>query len=336
VPTQGEEDYRLLSTTALTEIEFVRRRITDTLGSGTTTDASLDDWEHSILSYGEASRWADSRALLASLVADFVDLERQLSSRQPTRNQRRLCRLAAQLAGLTSLVLTKAGVHGAARNWARTARLAATEAGDSTTRAWVEAQEAYALFYGGGSPAAAIEVARLAQTIGRGPSVGGALAAALEGRAYGVLGNLSSSLRAIERADDILSRLGSDARASSAFGYNEAQLRFHEGNALTHLGEIEPAWEAQKRALALYPVEDSDRILVHLDRAIGLAVSGEAEAAIAHALDTLADAPAEHRVGIVAVRTKQLVDQLRQQKLSASLLGGDVRHLLELTNRTDD
>lgn len=323
----------LLDTAALGEIEFIRRRITDTLGSGTTTEASLDDWELSVLSYGEATRWADGRALLSNLMADFADLERQLSSRQPTRAQRRLCRLAAQLAGLTSLVLTKMGAHGPARNWARTARLAATEAGDTATRSWVEAQEAYALFYGGGSPDAAAKAARFAQEVSAMPSVGGALAAALEARAHGLLGRVGEAQLALERANDVLARLSSQDRVSSAFGYNEAQLRFHEGNALTHLGKIELAWQAQKRALALYPVDDSDRLLVHLDRAFGLAHDGDADSAVQHALEALADTPPDQRVGIAAIRTRQLVIEL-QRRGATSPLRGELDHLLELTNGT--
>lgn len=325
----------LFDVTALSEMEFIRRRLSDALGTGTATEASLDDWERTALGYGEATRWVDSRALLSSLMADFTDLERQLSTRQPTRSQRRLCRVAAQLAGLTSLVLTKLDAHGPARSWARTARLAADEAGDPTVRAWVEAQEAYALFYGGGSLPAAVEAARLAQTLSRGPSVGTALAAALEARAYGVMGRRSESLRALDRANDAMGGLHGVARSASAFGYNEAQLRFHEGNALTHLGDVDAAWIAQKQALALYPLEDSDRVLVHLDRSVGLVRAGDAEAALVYASDALADAPPEHRVGIVVSRTRQLVDELERARLPAAVVNGDVRHLLELTDGTE-
>lgn len=326
-----DEHGPVLDISSLSEMEFIRRRLADTLGTGTATEASLDDWERTTLGYGEATRWVDSRALLSSLMADFGDLERQLSTRQPTRSQRRLCRVAAQLAGLTSLVLTKLDAHGPARNWARTARRAADEAGDPAVRAWVEAQEAYALYYGGGSPGAAVEAARLAQTLSHGPSVGAALAAALEARAHGVMGQRDDSYRALHRANDALSHLHGVSRSASAFGYNEAQFKFHEGNALTHLGEVDAAWIAQKQALALYPVEDSDRVLVHLDRSIGLARAGDAEAAISYATDALTDAPSEHRVGIVVVRTRQLVEELTRQHLAAPVINGDVRHLLELT-----
>jgi tetratricopeptide (TPR) repeat protein len=325
----------VLDASALTEMEFIRRRLADTLGTGTATEASLDDWERTTLGYGEATRWVDSRALLSSLMADFGDLERQMSTRQPTRSQRRLCRVAAQLAGLTSLVLTKLDAHGPARSWARTARLAADEAGDPAVRAWVEAQEAYALYYGGGSPGAAVEAAQLAQRLSRGPSVGAALAAALEARAHGVMGHRDDAYRALHRADDALSNLHGVSRSASAFGYNEAQFKFHEGNALTHLGEVDGAWTAQKQALALYPVEDSDRVLVHLDRSIGLARTGDADAAISYATDALTDAPMEHRVGIVVVRTRQLVEELTRQRLSAPVINGDVHRLLELTDGTN-
>lgn len=321
----------VLDPRSATQFEAVRRRITDALGTTTVTDFSLDEWEQSVLLYGEATRWADGHALIISLLADFSDLERQLGNRQTTRTQRRLCRLVAQLAGLTSLIFTKLGAYDSARDWARTARLAASEAGDLMISAWVEAQEAYALFYEGGSPVAAIQAAKAAQSVSKAPSVGKALAAALEARAQSLLTNKGATLRALANANEVLSQLSNELRGQSAFGYNEAQLSFHEGNALVNLGEVASAWEAQKRALALYPVRDSDRILVHLDRAVGLARIGELEESLTHALEALIDTPAEQRSGIVISRTRQLVAEVQQGGRSPIGTRGKARALLEIT-----
>lgn len=328
-PRRGQR----LDASSIAEIEAVRRRITDTLGTATITEFTLEEWEQSVLVYGEATRWADGRALISSLVADFTELERQLASRQTTQTQRALCRLVAQLAGLTSLMLTKLGVYGPARSWIRTARLAASEANDSVTRAWVEAQDAYTLFYQGGSPIAAIEAAQFAQSLVRGPAVGKALAAALEARAQGIIGRKDEALRAILNANEALASLSADLRGQSAFGYNEAQLKFHEGNALVNLGDIEAAWISQKRALALYPINDGDRILVHLDRAVGLVRVGSVSEALAYAGEALCDTPQEQRVGIVAGRTRQLLNEIERAGFPlAAVADGGAQDLIALTS----
>jgi len=181
------------------------------------------------------------------------------------------------------LALVKLDERAAFRRWARTARVAADEAGDPATLAWVRAQEAYGHYYGD-SLIEAIEVARHAQDVGKGiPCVGAALAAALEARAQARLGpeRRRESEEALRRAEAILLRLGAGSTSPSAFGYSEAQLRFHEGSAYTNLRDTPSAWAAQRRALELAPENDyTDRALIHLDRAICLAQDGNARTAI--------------------------------------------------------
>lgn len=49
---------------------------------------------------------------------------------------------------------------------------------------------------------------------------------------------------ALQRAEACFSQLNAESIGTSAFSYNEAQLRFHEGNALTHLHDTGSAWQA--------------------------------------------------------------------------------------------
>src|SRR5207248_1179981 len=80
----------------------------------------------------------------------------------------------------------------------------------------------------------------------------------------------------VARAENIVSRLTAEQLVPSAFGYNEAQLKFHESNALTHLRDTRRAWEAQERALALSaPYDYTDRALTHMDRATCLLHEGD-------------------------------------------------------------
>src|SRR2546423_12725268 len=94
----------------------------------------------------------------------------------------------------------------------------------------------------------------------------------------------------------------------SAFAYNEAQLRFHESNALTHLGDTRAAWLAQERALELVaPADFMDRAFTRLDRAMCLATEGDAREASSYARDTLLDLSPAERLGVIAGRARQIV-----------------------------
>ena len=67
----------------------------------------------------------------------------------------------------------------------------------------------------------------------------------------------------------------------SAFGYDEGQLRFHEGDALTRLGETERALDALGEALRHYPEANYlDRALVLLDKAEILRRRGDLQSAV--------------------------------------------------------
>jgi len=138
--------------------------------------------------------------------------------------------------------------------------------------------------------------------------VGGALAAALEARALGKMHRSEDACKAIGAAEVILSQLDAESVIASAFGYNEAQLRFHEGNALTHLHDMEPAWRAQQRALDLYPESDYlDRTLVRLDRAACLAQDGDLSGAMGYATEAFVELSEEERQGLLTTRGREIL-----------------------------
>jgi hypothetical protein len=124
----------------------------------------------------------------------------------------------------------------------------------------------------------------------------------------------------------------------SAFGYNEAQLRFHEGNALTHLHDTEAAWRAQQRALQLYPPSDYlDRTLLQLDRASCLAFDGDVTSAMGKAASAVGRLAPEQRSGMILMRGGQILGSLSdsQRELPAardfrdfltSCIEGEVEH----------
>jgi hypothetical protein len=234
-------------------IELLRRTVHDAISDAAINDATVTDWEQAVLAHGRATRDRPSGLMLMELTGDLAELSRVVDRCRSSANRRRLTRVTAQMAGLMCLTLVKLDDRTAFRNWARTARIAAQEAGDSVTHSWVRAQEAYGHYYAG-DVRQAIEVAQDAQRLaGQVPCVGAILAAALEARAHAALGQAAETRAALQRAEWVLPRLDAESLVPSAFGYNEGQLRFHESSALTHLRDARAAWTAQERALELTP-----------------------------------------------------------------------------------
>jgi tetratricopeptide (TPR) repeat protein len=228
------------------------------------------------------------------------------------------------------LTLVKLDDRTSFRRWARTARAAAGEVGDPVTHAWVLAQEAYGHYYADDLDEA-IAVAQGAQAVApQTACVGTVLAAALEARAQAVLGRASETRLALGQAETILSGLAGEALLPSAFGYNEAQLRFHESNALVHLGDTKAAWTAQERALELVaPGDYMDRSFTLLDRAACLVGEGDVSAAASYATDTLLGLSEAQRQGIISLRAQQIFDGLPHRQQSLPTVQG-LRDLLTL------
>jgi hypothetical protein len=122
---------------------------------------------------------------------------------------------------------------------------------------------------------------------------------------------------ALRRAETVLGQLDEGSRAASAFGYNEAQFRFHEGNAFTHLHDTAAAWIAQERALELYPEQDYlDRALIQLDRASCLAHDGDINTASSLVTSTITRLTDDQRAGLVNVRAREILMALPSKQKS--------------------
>ncbi len=315
----------------LHHVELLRQELNDALSEGTMAEASLDDWERTVLRYGRATRDRPAGVLLDDLSADLAELKRALHHHRSASALRRLTRVAAHMSGLMCLTFCKLDDRPAFRRWARTARRAADEAGDPETSSWVLAQEAYGHYYSG-DLLEAVDVAQHAQgAVAATPCVGAALAAALEARAYAAISHDRETRAALGRAEDILSDLEGEALTPSAFGYNEAQLRFHEGNAYTHLGDARSAFTAQDRALELCtPGDYTDWAMTRLDRAQCLATTAETADALDYATETLTVLSEPQRRGIITLRGYEILTALPkdQQAMPAAC---DLRELLMLT-----
>lgn len=315
----------------LREVELVRRDLVEALCEGAIAEASLDDWDLTVLRHGRATRDRPAGVLLEDLRTDLAELKRALHRHRSASALRRLTRTAAQMSGLMCLTLCKLDQRSASRRWAHAARLAANEAGDPETQSWILAQEAYGHFYST-DLAEAIDVAQHAQAVtAANPRVGAALAAALEARAYAAMGRNQETRSALGRAKSALSRLEGDALGASAFGYNEAQFRFHEGNAYTHLGDVRLALTAQERALKLCaPGDYTDWAMTRLDRTRCLTKAGDTADALNYATETLLALSDEQRWGIITLRGHEILHSLPNDQ-QASAAAQNFRELLMLT-----
>jgi hypothetical protein len=297
------------------DLEHLRRSLDETLTQGVTSDAVIDDWEQMVERYGRATRDRPAALLLQDLGADLGHLQRAVDGCRSSLGKRRLVRVVAQMSGLLVLALVKLDDRGAFRRWARTARVAALEAGDPEVEAWLLAQESYGHFYSN-DLSEAVVVAEHAQAASAAPGgVGAPLAAALEARAQAMIGDGRATIRALDRAESMVADLEGDALTPSAFGYNEAQLRFHAGSAYTSLGDVPRAFAAQERALALCaPGDYTDSALTHLDRAACWTIEGDATAAASEVASTLVGLSAEQRRGLIDLRAVEVMAGFSEQQ----------------------
>ena len=294
-------------------VDNLRRKMDDTLVRATVSPTMLDQWEETTLGYGRQYQATPSLRMLCDVLLDFSEVRRMCDRRQPVELQERLCRLAAQLSGLSGLIMINLGDHRLARSFFRTARTAADETGDRQLRAWVTVRESLVPMYYG-DPREALHLARKAQDLaGRSPGVAAAMAPAVEARALGMLAlrgrsdAAPSARRALVRGRAVFEQLSAEQAGDLAFGFTDRQMAFYEGDTFTNLGDHKHGDEVLSRALTLYsPTDRVDRTLVRLDRATCQLHAGNPEGALQAGRDAILDLPAEHRSDILVHRARQI------------------------------
>jgi transcriptional regulator with XRE-family HTH domain len=302
-------------------VERIRRRMDDALVSGTVSATMLDQWEETTAGYGRQYLTVPPLRLLCDVLLDFGDVRRMCEHRQPLDFSERLCRLAAQLAGLAGMIMIDVGHQRLARSFFRTARTAGDETGDRQLRAWIAVREALVpLYYG--DPAEACALARAAAGLaGRNVCVAAAMAPVMEARALARVAarrggtakpqGLRRASGLLDGAHEALAKLPASERGDTAFGYTERQLLFHEGDTLVTLAHHQGAEKALNRALRLYSTEEVlDRSLVTLGLARCRLEADEPEEALRLSRETLQAVPREHRSEIMVRTARSLGDSV--------------------------
>lgn len=297
--------------------DCLRRQMDDALLGRTVSVTMLDQWEATTAGYGARYMTVPPLRLLCDVLLDFGDIRRMCAQRQPIECAERLCRLAAQLAGLSGVTMIDLGDHRLARSFFRTARTAADETGDRGLRAWVTAREALVpLYYG--DPREAAALARAATGLaGRRLCPAGVMSPVIEARALARMAGrgrreaLDRVRGAFDRAHDMLSELPAANCDDTAFGYTERQLFFHQGDALVTLGDCQGATRAFAQALRMYsPAEFLDRALVMFGEARCLAEADEPEQALRLGQDILLSLPRQQRTEIVTHAARGLGESI--------------------------
>jgi DNA-binding XRE family transcriptional regulator len=296
------------NTTSSGGLAGLRTALADAVSGGALPTALLSDLEEIVQRYGLISRDQPAKLLLTDLTADLSEVQELFARPRPLSTAVTLTRIAAQMSGLLCLTLIKLDRRNEFRSWARVARNAAAETGDPETISWVLAQEAYGHYYSGDLGEALIVARGSQHAAGATSRVGSVLSAALEARILGARGDARGCERALGATEDALGRLAPTSISDSAFGYDEGQLAFHQGNAYTHLGDTANAWAASERALAMCGPDDfMDRAFAQLDHASCLIRDGDAGSGLAYAVEVMSGLSDNQRAGILNLRGRQLL-----------------------------
>ncbi len=279
----------------LGSVENIRRRMDETLVSATVSPAMLDQWEEATIGFGRQYMNTPPLRLLCDVMLEFSAVRKAMERRQPVDLQERLCRMAAQLAGLSGMIMINLGDHRQARAFFRTGRMAADDTGDRALRAWVIAREALVpLYYG--DPREALNLARKSRDLaGQTPCAAQAMAPVVEARALAMMSGagkkdvVDQAKRALSRARAAFSQMTAAEQDDATFGYTERQLYFHQGDALVKLGQAMEADLILEQALTKYgPGDWLDPTFIKFDRAKCKLLEGDVDEALAIAKATLA------------------------------------------------
>ncbi|MGW0803572.1 XRE family transcriptional regulator [Nonomuraea sp. NPDC002799] len=267
--------------------EGIRRRMDETLVSATVSAAMLDQWEEATISFGRQYTTTAPLRLLCDVLLEMSAVRAAMSRRQPIDLQDRLLRMAAQLSGLSGMILINLGDHRLARSFFRTGRTAADETGDRALRAWITARESLVPLYFGDAREALNLAKKSRDLAGSTPCPAQAMAPVVEARALAMLSGTDSkkevvdqAKRALARARNAFSHMRTEDQEDMAFGYTEKQLYFYQGDVLTKLGQTIEAEVVLDQALEKYQDHILDQTLIRLDQAQCRMIDGDLDDAL--------------------------------------------------------
>ncbi|MFD2349779.1 XRE family transcriptional regulator [Nonomuraea ferruginea] len=301
--------------------EGIRRRMDYTLVSSSVSPAMLDQWEEATLAFGRQYTTTAPLRLLCDVLLELSAVRNAMTRRQPIDLQERLCRMAAQLSGLSGMIMINLGDHRLARSFFRTGRTAADETGDRALRAWVTAREALVPLYYGDAREALNLAKKSRDLAGQTPCAAQAMAPVVEARALAMLSGTDSrkevvdqAKRALARARSAFSHIKGKEREDMAFGYTEKQLYFYQGDVLTKLGQTLEADLVLDQALHQYQDHILDQTLIRLDQAQCRLIEGESGEALRIGTEALRLLGPEYRTDFIMRPALALAQAIRARE----------------------
>ncbi|MEN3539286.1 XRE family transcriptional regulator [Microbispora sp. ZYX-F-249] len=316
----GAAGLQELDEQVLGAVENLRRRMDETMVAATVSPAMLDQWEQATSGFGRQYMNTPPVRLLCDVMLEFTAVRKAMDRRQPIDVQERLCRMAAQLAGLSGMIMIDLGDQRLARSFFRTGRMAADETGDRALRAWVTAREALVpLYYG--DPREALTLAKKSRDLaGHTPCAARTMAPVVEARALAKIAGVNGSRhevveqakRALHRARAAFQQMSDSDREDPAFGYTERQLYFYQGDVLVKLGQTVEADVILQQALDKYTDEDLlDQTLIRFDRAMCRLIDGDVEAALKLGQEAIDLVDKDYRTDLLLKPAYDLVKAIR-------------------------
>jgi transcriptional regulator with XRE-family HTH domain len=280
--------------------------MTRALRTATVDAEELDHHEATAAGYMVDYEASGPVLLFAPVLEHFQAVRQLVQDGQPIADQRRLCRVGAELATLVGIFAYEDQAR--SRAWFHTAQRAAREAEDNVLEAWVVVKESLIPTYGGDPNEALALLGRAASLTGRSSSVVTAMVAASQARAHAILNDELAALRAMERAEQALDQALAEERR--LFAFSDAQLAFYRTTCHVRLQRPDAA-QAASQALELYGASPHymDPTLVRFDLASWHLQRREVDGACQVGHQALA-IPAEHRTGPVVQRGHDLLARL--------------------------
>lgn len=279
-----------------------RHLLDRTIAERSVTPAQVDKIDHMVRLHAQACVTMPPTVMLRRLIADFDEFRWLVSQAQSPTTLVRLYGCIAQIAALIADEMMVLGDTHRAWAWHHSAIVATDETGLSELGLQVRSLGILIPLYSG-DPREALSMASEACHVGRSvvnktlPAY--ALAVTLKALILAQLGSVDECKAALDESSESFARLGRTDEADSVFGFSERRWRFYRARTFTELGDFSEAWEAQDRALDLYPTDVvGDPTLIRLDRALCLVRQNEIDAGCQLATDTFASLPPEHHTSI--------------------------------------
>jgi transcriptional regulator with XRE-family HTH domain len=246
---------------------------------------SLNDWDHSVATYGREYMTAGAGEIQKRLAADLVVLQQQLDTPG-------LWAVSAKLATLYGK--TFPGTDGTkALRWYRHAATFADRSKDQETRIWVRGRAAIALGYEGACLDAADVLAEQAVAFGGRASVGRLNAVMGKAHVAAIRGDTRTAIVLLDEGRRVFDAAGSDDAESD---YAVPWWRFNVFISLmaARLGAEQLALRAQDEVERALPAS-LPRFRTHLEmhRGLMLVRAGDRDGGVAHARAALDTLPAD-------------------------------------------